>query len=218
MCGRDLIEILLDGGADPTREFRGLTPYAAARVFGNTELAAALAARGHDHALDGTVAVLAGAADGSLPDGTFVNPDTAPEGCRDLVRTILHLPGRLDHVKRLVDIGMEYDRPDTEGLTPVQVAGWEGLPEVLAYFLSLRPDLGHVNGYGGTLLTTIIHGSENNPARAGRDYIGCLRLALEEGVALPRQALEFAGDPGVAEFLADWAEAYPGQVVPGGPG
>ena len=218
MCGREMIETLLDAGADPARVHENLTPYAHARVFGNAALAEALAARGHDHRLDGTVAVLARAADGDLPEGTYVNPDTVPEGCRDIVRTILHLPGKLGHVKRLVAIGMEYDRPDAEGLTPVQVAGWEGLPEVLAYLLSLKPDLGHVNGYGGTLLTTIIHGSENNPAREGRDYIGCLRLALEEGVGLPRQAIDFAGDPEVAEFLADWAEARPGQVVPGGPG
>lgn len=129
---------------------------------------------------------------------------------------ILHLPGKLDHLKRLVALGVEYDRPDSEGLTPVQVAGWEGLPEMMAYILSLSPDLSHVNGYGGTLLSTIIHGSENCPQRAERDYLGCLELALRLGVALPRRALTLAGDPEVATFLADWAEAHPGQVVEGG--
>ena len=43
------------------------------------------------------------------------------------------------------------------------------------------------------------------------------RLALEHGVALPRQALSFTGDPAMAAFLADWAEDHPGQVVEGGP-
>jgi hypothetical protein len=76
-----------------------------------------------------------------------------------------------------------FDTPDGEGLTPVQIAGWEGLPDIMAYLLSLKPDLGHINGYGGTLLSTILHGSENNPNRSGRDYVTCLRLALEEGVA-----------------------------------
>ncbi|NNL34880.1 MAG: ankyrin repeat domain-containing protein, partial [Silicimonas sp.] len=138
------------------------------------------------------------------------------EAYRDIVRVILHLPGKLDHVKRLVAMGVEYDRPDAEGLTPVQVAGWEGLPEVMAYFLSQKPDLSHVNGYGGTLLSTIIHGSENCPERAGRDHIGCLELALRAGVALPRRVPGLAGDPEVAAFLTDWAEQYPGQVVDGG--
>jgi hypothetical protein len=129
----------------------------------------------------------------------------------------LRLPGRLDHVRRLVALGLDYDRPDAEGLTPVQVAGWEGLPEAMGYLLGLRPDLTHVNGYGGTLLTTIIHGSENCPDRARRDHVECLRRALIHGVALPRQAIAFAGEPEVAAFLADWAEARPGQVVDGGP-
>ena len=132
---------------------------------------------------------------------------------RNIVRAILHLPGKLPHVRRLIEAGAEWDRPDTEGLTPVQVAGWEGLTDVMGYLLTQSPDLSHVNGYGGTLLSTIIHGSENNPSRAGRDYVGCLQLALEAGVALPRRSVQFAGDPDVAAFLADWAEAHPGQVV-----
>ena len=89
---------------------------------------------------------------------------------------------------------------------------------MLAFFLSQKPDLGHVNNYGGTLLSTIIHGSENNPSRKGRDHVDCLRLVLEEGVALPRKAIELAGEPEVAAYLADWAEARPGQVVEGGVG
>jgi hypothetical protein len=56
-------------------------------------------------------------------------------------------------------------------------------------------------------------GRRTTPNRSGRDYVGCLRLALEEGVALPRRAMELAGDEELAEFLEDWAEAHPGQVV-----
>ena len=63
------------------------------------------------------------------------------------------------------------------------------------------------------MLSTIIHGSENCPARAERDHVACLRLALEHGVALPRRAIGFAADNAVATFLADWAASYPGQVI-----
>ena len=117
------------------------------------------------------------------------------------------------HRGRLVALGVPFDKPDEEGLTPVQVAGWEGLSDIMAYLLSLGPDLGHINGYGGTLLSTILHGSENNPNLDSRDYVACLRLALEHGVALPRRAIDVAGDATLAEFLQDWAAAYPGQVV-----
>jgi ankyrin repeat protein len=211
-----MIDLLLEAGADPARTYQGCTAYGYARVFGNRDLAKAIEARGAVPDLTAEEALLAKAADGEDTTGEFVDTAKLPDAYRDIVRVILHLPGKLDHVKRLVALGVEYDRPDGEGLTPVQVAGWEGLPEMMAYILSLSPDLSHVNGYGGTLLSTIIHGSENCPQRAQRDYLGCLELALHLGVALPRRALTLAGDPEVAAFLADWAEAHPGQVVEGG--
>ena len=213
MCGPEMIDVLLEAGADPGRVHEGCTAYGYARVFGNEALARAIEARGNVPDLTAAEQLLVQAVEGPVTEGRYIDPATLPEAYRNLIRLILHLPGKLPHVKRLVAMGLEYDRPDAEGLTPVQIAGWEGLPDVMGYLLSLRPDLSHVNGYGGTLLSTIIHGSENNPHRAERDHLGCLLLALEQGVALPRPSIEFAGDEEVAAFLADWAEAHPGQVV-----
>lgn len=218
MCSRPIVDALLDAGADPTREFEGLTPYAYARIFGNAVLAEALEERGHATRLSEQEELLAQLADGDAQVGVFLDPDKLPPAVRNITRLILHLPGKLPHIKRLVSAGAEYDRPDDQGLTPVQLAGWEGLPEMLEYFLSLKPDLSHVSGYGGTLLSTIIHGSENAPDRASRDHIACLELALMNGVALPKRAVQLAGEPHVAAFLADWADAHPGQVVEVGVG
>jgi hypothetical protein len=210
-----LAEVLLDAGASATREFEGVTPYSMARVYGNAGLAKLLEEKGAATPLNREETLLARAADGFDSPGEHIDPAKLPEAYRSLIRSILHLPSpdMIGHLERLVALGVPYDTPDAEGLTPVQIAGWEGLPDIMAYLLGLKPDLGHINGYGGTLLSTILHGSENNPNRAGRDYIGCLRLALEEGVALPRRAIELAGDQEIAEFLSDWAEARPGQVV-----
>ena len=216
MAKPDMVKLILDNGADVNRQFEGCSAYAYARVFGNLELAKILEDRGADTTLTDIEQVMAAAAENWQPPETWIDTAKLPEAYCNILRMILALPGKLDHVKRLVAIGVEYDRPDTEGLTPVQVAGWEGLPEVLAYFLSLSPDLGHVNNYGGTLLSTIIHGSENCPERSSRDYVECLRLALRQGVALPKRAIDLAGVPDVSEFLLDWAARYPGQVVEGG--
>ncbi|MDO6727554.1 hypothetical protein Q4544_11475 [Cognatishimia sp. 1_MG-2023] len=218
MSDRRMIEMLLDAGADPNESYEGVQAYGYARVFGNRDLVDALEARGVSTVLSADELILAKAAEGCDQLERVLDTGELPNAYRDLVRVILHLPGKLPHVRRLVELGVEYDRPDSEGLTPVQVAGWEGLPEVLAYFLSLKPDLSHVNGYGGTLLSTIIHGSENCPQRAERDYISCLEMVLREGVALPHRAIDLAGDEDVAAFLGEWAERYPGQVAEGGLG
>ena len=162
--GPEMIALLLDHGADPTRVFGGLSAYAYARIYGHPPLAQALAARGADHPLDPVQAQLAAAAEGPVPAGTYLDPETLPPAARDILREILHLPGTLPQIQRLVEMGVEYDRPDAQGVTPVQVAGWEGLPEVMDYFLRLKPDLSHINGYGGTLFSTILHGAENCPA------------------------------------------------------
>ncbi|MEO0914096.1 MAG: ankyrin repeat domain-containing protein [Pseudomonadota bacterium] len=207
-----MIALVIDNGADLNRRFEGTTPYAYARVFGNTLLADMLRERGADTELSPVEAALAAAADG-LAQSETLDPDSIPDAYRNIIRMILHIPGKLDHVKRLAGIGVETDRADTEGLTPVQVAGWEGLPDVMAYLLSCGPDLAHVNSYGGTLLSTVLHGAENCPQRAERDYVACLRLALEQGVVLPRRSIDLAGSEEIREFLADWAQDHPQQVA-----
>ncbi|MBV2358697.1 ankyrin repeat domain-containing protein [Thalassococcus sp. CAU 1522] len=213
MCDRRMADLLLDAGADPQRRYQGAHPYAFARIFGNRAVAAALEARGAVCDFSSAETLLVQAAEGQATPGAFVDPAGLPDAYDNLIRVILHLPEKSGHVRRLVDLGLPYDQPDSEGLTPVQVAGWEGLPDMMDYLLSLRPDLTHVNGYGGTLLSTIIHGSENNPQRWDRDHLDCLRRALEHGVALPRQQIDQAGREDVAMFLTDWAETHPGQVV-----
>ena len=212
MCSREMVELLLDAGADPARVHDEMTAYALARANGNAAVAEALEARGVSTDLMPVEEILADLADGQSRAGAL-DGETLPHAVQDFVRIILHLPSKLGHVKRLVEAGLPFDAPDNEGLTPVQVAGWEGRPELMAYFLTLGPDLTHVNGYGGTLLSTILHGSESNPNREGRDYEACLTLALEAGVDLPKRAIQFAGVPELAAFLADWAEAHPDQVV-----
>lgn len=211
MSPAEMVTLLLQHGADPARLHNGVTPYAYARIFGNTALADLL----EPTPLDPTQTLLAQVADGNPPPGSFIDPAKMPPAARNIIREILHLPGKLPHVQRLAAVGVEYDRPDGSGVTPVQGAGWSGLPEVMKTLLRLKPDLGHINAYGGTLLSTILHGAENNPDRADGDYIACLQLALDEGVALPRTAADKVADPDIAAFLRNWAAAKPGQVVDG---
>jgi ankyrin repeat protein len=139
-----VLDLLLDHGADAAATWNGRSAYAFAKVFGNDDLIQRIEARGQTTALSDIEQMLAVAATGQRPDG-YIDTAKVPDVYRNILREILHLPGKLTHLKALVAIGMEWDRPDGEGITPVQAAGWNGLPDVLGYFLGLAPDLGHVN-------------------------------------------------------------------------
>ena len=209
-CDADMVAILLQAGAEPDARHQGISAYELAAIMCNDAVAQALGPQPVAEAL----APLVAAAQGQSASG-FVDPSTLPEEARLIIRTLLNRPGRLDHIKRLVALGVETDRPDEMGLTPVQVAGWEGLVDEMAYLLSQRPDLGHVNAFGGTLLSTILHGAEHSPSHDSRDHLTCTRLVLEHGVALPRSAITSTGREDIAALLEHWAEAHPGQVVEG---
>jgi hypothetical protein len=207
-----VLDLLLEGGADANASWHGHSAYAFAAVFGNADLVARLDALGQATPLTDMEQMLEQAAKGQVGDG-FIDTDKLPAQYRGILREILHLPDKLPHLKALVAIGLEWDHADGDGVTPVQAAGWNGLPDVMRYFVSLRPDLSHVNTRGGTLLSTILHGADHNPQRAGGDYIGCLRIAMEHGVALPRRAIDASGSLEIRAFLQQWAERMPGQVV-----
>ncbi len=210
---KEMVDLLLEGGADPSLVHEGMTPYQLARVWGNALVADAVATAGGTTEMSPALANFVAIGDGTAEAGALIDPAALPDEVRTFA-SFAYLPAEtFERTKRLIAAGLEYDAPNYMGLTPVQITGWEGLPEHMAYFLRLSPDLSHINGYGGTLFSTILHGSENCPQRAERDHMGCMRLALEEGVALPKRALETAGNPDIAEFLAEWADAHPGQVV-----
>ena len=213
MSDAEMVRLLLDAEVDPDRGHDGVSAYGYASALGNLALVDALDARGLASDLSADERLLAHVAQRDAPKGTYIDPAKLPELYRLMMHDLIILPGKEDHIRRLVAIGMEYDRPDRMGLTPIQIAGWEGLPELVALFLGLGPDLSHVNGYGGTLLETILHGSDYCPNRATRDHIECARLVLHHGLALPRAAIEAAGSQEMMLFLEEWAEARPGQVV-----
>ncbi|MBY6049722.1 ankyrin repeat domain-containing protein [Vannielia litorea] len=204
--------LLIEAGASLTAPWDGRSPYATARVFGNAEVAQIIAEAGGETPLSGSDGIIAEAAEGRVPTGRLVPEELSPE-TRTLLRGIIHLPGALPRVKALVAAGMEWDRSDDMGVPPVQIAGWEGLSEIMAFLLSLGPDLEHKNQYGGDLLGTTLHGTANAPDRAVRDHLGCVRLALEAGLPLYRGYLLFTGSEEIAGVLADYAEAHPERVV-----
>jgi len=213
LCSRQIVARLLQAGGNPDSIEWGHTAYALARMYGNDEAAAEIAKRGFRTDLTADEQRIADAVAGR--SNGQIDPKRLPAETRDMIRSQLHLPGGLARTKALVAIGLPFDRPDPQGLTPLHIAGWEGLPDVMEYLLSLGPDLEHINGYGGDLMSTILHGSENAAGHGSRDHVACARLALEAGVPLRKGDIDESGRSDMVDFLTDWAHAHPEQVTEG---
>jgi len=213
LASAEIAQLLLQHGADPSARNRGHTPYAFARVFGNTAVAEVLEQAGARTDLTVPEEILVRAADGTNSTHDRIDMQQIPEEMKYLLCRLVWREGTLAHMQRLVAMGFDPNSPDEMGMPPLHLAGWEGMTEVMAYFLEQSPDLDHINEYGGTLLSTIVHGSENCPQRHRRDHIECARMALERGVELPQKAATYATVPEMSAFLADWAESHPSQVV-----
>ena len=213
MCDGRMARLLLEARADPSLRHHGHTPFAIARIYGNDEVADAIAAAGGMTSLTEPEHLLARIADRDVPSSASRRLETTSQETRELVRNLLSFADKLDHVKRLARAGFSTDSPDSMGVTPVQLAGWEGLPEAMTWLLSRGPNLNHVNDYGGTLIPTIIHGSENCPVKSGRNHIACLAAALATGLCISRQEIDLAGNKQVFEYLNSWATANPSKVT-----
>ncbi len=203
MCGAEMIDILVESGADIELGHDGRTAYAYARIYGNAEAAQALRHHGCVTSLTEIEQFLADAADGKPTGGRRLPSSSPGEEIQGLLFNVLHFDDRLDHCRRLAELGYPTDTPGDMGLTPIHIAGWEGHPEIVRWLLDLSPDLQHTNDYGGNLVSTIIHGSENCPLRQRRDHIACMQLALDAGAVISDLDIEYAGNRSMFEFLAD---------------
>ncbi|MEM8643606.1 MAG: ankyrin repeat domain-containing protein [Pseudomonadota bacterium] len=213
--GRDgrFVELLLQHGADGNAIWEGRTAYAVSMLYGNLPFARALAERGYTSPLNEVEAVLAACAEGRAPDGQpLAHMDLSAEERLILTRVILWEEA-LDHAKALVAAGIDPNVADEMNMTPLHLAAWAGLPEQTAWLLTLSPDLSHVNSYGGDLIGTIIHGSENRLDTEVRDHVACARLAFDAGARLRQADLDGAMDETMVAFLTDWAEAHPDRIV-----
>lgn len=202
-CSTEIAGILLDHGADPRAIWQGHTPYATALIHGNHEFAAKLESIGHATQLspdeDILVQCASGRSSGRRLDLQKLNPADL-----SLLTQLAGNPDRLDHLAALIAAGLDPNRPDDMGMIPLHAAAWAGLPQHIAYLLSLAPDLEHRNAYGGDALGTAIHGAEHNPDAGGRDHTGCVRLLLNAGAILRQQDIDHAGNETMAEFLRTW--------------
>ncbi|QPH55033.1 ankyrin repeat domain-containing protein [Pontivivens ytuae] len=211
MCSAEVAELLIDHGADGTVPYREHTAYAQARIMGNHAVARVLEAHGQATPLDPVETLLAQAADGA-PRGR-VTEEALSADIHCILTRLFGFEGRLEHAKRLVALGIDPDWRDEQDMSAIHIAGWEGLADEVAWLLTFDPDLEYKNMYGGNLLGTVIHGSDNAPARARRDHLTCARLVLEAGSPLHRSDITDAGTEEMESLLADWAEAHPDSVL-----
>ncbi len=213
--GGRFADLLLKYGADPHALWQGHTAYSLAMVYGNFSFAKALERVGHASALTEKIRVFADCARGITPkDKPLEGISLTPEESLVLTRIILN-EDALDHAKALAKAGLDPNMPDEMGMTPLQLAAWAGLPRQTRWLLTLDPDLKHVNGFGGSLIGSIIHGSENSLDVQTRNHVDCLHLALNAGAPVSIREVNGALDEDIAAALQEWAEAHPDRVEDG---
>lgn len=199
-CSREIIALLLDHGADASAPWKGYTPYATACVYGNEGAALELASRGADTSLSPEQEALAECAAGRTAS---LDPASLTDEEKLMLTRIVFEPDRLEHLKALVSSGLDPNVTDEMGLTPLHSAAWAGLPDHVAYLLTLEPDLKWRNGYGGDVIGTALHGVENRLDRETRDHETCVRLLVEAGAELSPEDVAHCGDEKMAAFLED---------------
>lgn len=209
-CSAEIANLLLDAGEDAATLWQGHTPYAVARIYGNQPFAEALAARGAPTALSPTEAVLAACAAGQAPAHKF---DASTLACEDqlLLNRLIWLPVPDAHVATLIAAGLDFDKPDGMGLTPLHYAGWEGLAERVAYLISLGANLEQRNVHGGNALGATLHGAEFCPKAKERDHLTCVRLLLDAGAVLDPHWIDGCGNEEVAQYLEERFSAATGK-------
>lgn len=207
-CSGEVVSLLVSSGADLDVRWQGHSAYAFARIHGHTEAASALSDLGCDTRLTPDEQALAACATREASAKRLDLKALTDEDRRLLVR-LASDPGRLPQIKALVAAGLDPNATDEMGLSPLHAAGWHGLPEETAYFLSLKPDLSRKNGFGGDALDTVLHGAEFAPEKPGADHIKCARLLLENGSRIYPDFIEGCGDEDMAAFLETWISAHP---------
>lgn len=207
-CSGEVVSLLVSSGAELDTRWQGHSAYAHARIHGHKEAARTLSDLGCDTSLTPDEQALAACASGEVPSKSLDLEGLTNEDKRLLVR-LASEPGRLPQIKALIAAGLDPNDTDEMGLSPLHAAGWNGLAEELAFFLSLKPDLSRKNGFGGDALDTVLHGSEFAPEKPGADHVQCAQLLLENGSRIYPDYIKGCGDEEMAAFLETWISAHP---------
>jgi len=212
---REIADVLLDHGAAPARVWHGRDAYGTARVHGADAFARALEARGHGRPLDATEAALAACVAGVSPDAGCLDPKALGEHDRTLPHRLAARPGALTALRALFAAGFDLQHADEQGMSPLHIALWEGLPDHVAFLLTLPHDLARRNGYGGDAMATLIHGAEFCPS-PGRDHLACARLLLEAGAVPDPVEVDACGDEDLVGLLRERLDGRGADAAAGG--
>jgi len=210
--GRDgrFADLLLRHGADPAAKAGGRAPFALAAVVGNISMMEALKSLGHETALSPEDRFLAAVVTGRrrealelwAADKDIVSRLSA--GDRRLMNEFAGQKGRIEALELMHEVGFDPDNTDFEKMTPLHVAAWFGHADYVRFFLTLAPDIGHINMYGATALGNAVHGSANCPQRADGDYLETARLLVDAGFPIePEKGHLDMGSDAVTAFLEE---------------
>lgn len=210
-CSKDIAQLLLDYGAEGRNLQFGHSAYALAQMYGNAGFARVLEQAGQATTLNSNEAIIAQAATEEV--SKKVDVGALSDEQRRMLCRILAFDTPLEHLKRLIGVGLDPDVVEEMGMPAIHVAGWQGHADSVAFLLGFAPDLTRKNDYGGDLMGTILHGASNCPAAPRRAHDRCAELALEAGAPLHRYDIDHCDAADLRDWLTNWAAENPDRVV-----
>jgi ankyrin repeat protein len=118
---------------------------------------------------------------------------------------------RPEAVRLMLDLGFDPHAHGAHRSTPLDRAAFHGYADIVFLLLTLdpRPPLSDRNEFGGTPLTTCVHGSLHGwKTGHPQDHLRTLQLLLEAGAALDPE-IGPTGNDTVDAFLRDWIRNHP---------
>jgi ankyrin repeat protein len=206
--GRSLahMQMLVDAGADlRATDGDGISLYRWAQMHGRTDVVQILRNAGIEESLTPAEQFVAACAQGDAAAARAIQERVPDIFSRLAEKQLQVMPqhaanGDMRGVRAMLDVGWPLEVKTAWDATALNLAVYRGDARMTELLLKRGADWRTMHGFGGNVLGTLSHASQDDVEDpAPRDYLGCARALVAYGVPVPRDDHTFS--PELAEYF-----------------